>query len=129
MATSNAWPYISFPKYPGGWNVYRRLAPRGTHPERTWRSLQYECIYGLNAFRRLSLFIRIQSLTSFSTASLLFSEAINDLLKIFETICSNVGTFGLGVRGVLAFDEWVGVVGVVFIVGLASRELFLGSIC
>ena len=32
------------------------FSSRQTHPERTWRSLQFECIYGFNAFRRLSLF-------------------------------------------------------------------------
>ena len=76
-----------------------------THPERSWRSLQYDCTYGFRTLRRLSLFVRMQSRTSFSTAYLLVSDAIRYLLKIFDTRYSNFGTCGLGVRGVLALGE------------------------
>ena len=65
----------------------------------------------------------MQSLTSFNTASLLVSESNRDLLNIFDTIYSKVGTCGLGVNGVLAFDEWVGDVGVVLSGVLASRDV------
>ena len=77
-------------------------------PERTWWSLQFEFIYGLSSFRRISLFVRIQSRTCLRTASLLVRAAINDLLKILFTILSNVGIWGLGVRGVLIFDDRAG---------------------
>ena len=80
------------------------------------------------ALRRLSLFVRIQSRTSFNTASLLVSDAINDLLKISDTMYSNVGTCGLGVRGVLAIDECVGDVGVVMSGEFAARVLCEGSL-
>ena len=45
----------------------------------------------VGSFRRLSLFVRIQSRTSLRTASLLVRAAINDLLKILFTILSGAG--------------------------------------
>ena len=53
-------------------------------PDFTWKSLQEEWIFGLTFVRRISLFVRIPSRTSLSTASLVLSEAISDLLK---TLC------------------------------------------
>ena len=44
---------------------------------------------------------------------MLVSAAINDLLTILFTILSNVGIWGLGVRGVLTFDDKAGEIGVV----------------
>ena len=97
-----------------------------TQPDRTWRSLQYDCMYGLRAFRQLSFLIRMQSRTSFIKVSLLVSEAIKDLLNIFLTIWSKVGNWGLGVRGVLRFEDKAGDVGVEIKSGFAARVAFGG---
>ena len=56
----------------------------------------------LGYLRRVSLLIIIDRYLW--TASLLVSAAINDLLKLLLTILSNVGIWGLGVRGVLTPD-------------------------
>ena len=56
---------------------------------------------GLRPFSRLSLLARIQSRTSFKTAFLLVRYAIGDLRNILFTNQSNVGIWGLGVRGIL----------------------------
>ena len=47
----------------------------------------------------------MQMRTSLRTASLLVSGAIKDLLNTFPNILSKVGTFGLGVWGVLMKDD------------------------
>ena len=92
-----------------------------TQLEWTWRSLQLEWMYEITAFYLLSLFVRIQSLTSFNTASLLVRDAINDLLNIVLRLLSKVGIRGLGVRGVLTFDDRAGEVEVVMGLGFAVR--------
>ena len=82
-------------------------------------------MYGLMAFSRASLFVSMQSLTSFKTASLLVREAMSVLLNIFDTIYSNVGTCGLGANGVLALEEWVGDVGVMLCAMLVAGGVLM----
>ena len=81
-------------------------------------------MYGLRAVSRLSLLVRIQSRTAFKTASLLVRDAIRDLLNNLFSIRSNVGIWGIGVKGVLTSDNRAGNVGVVIREGFAAPGAF-----
>ena len=67
------------------------------------------------------MFKSIQSRTSFKTASLLVRDAIRDLLNILFTLRSNVGVYGLVVRGVPTLEDEAGDVGAEIRVELAVR--------
>ena len=99
-----------------------------THPDRTRRFSQYMWMYRLISFI-LSLFsLRIQSHSFFRTAFLFVGSywAIRELLKIFPMMWSNVGIWGLAVRGILMLEDAAGEVGGMGVVaGSAVQEELL----
>ena len=68
----------------------------------------------------------MQPRTSFITACLLVSEAINDLLKFLLIMWSKLGIWGLGVRGVLRLEDNAGDVGDKIYREFAARVAFGG---
>ena len=133
MAISSAWPCKSCPRYLGVLRGYHQsTTPEGRSGLRPFRQhthsqngppIRLDIGYSLRAFRRISLFVSIQSRTSFKTASLLVRDAIRDLLNILFIIWSNVEICGLAVRWVLTLEDGAGDVVVNIWVELAARVL------
>ena len=118
MATSSAWPCISFPSYLGNLHEYPLLRLRRgrwgwilSHLHRRSQNehggLSNKSMWGLISLRRVSLLVKIHSRTSLMAASVLVSAAINDFLNILYTLW-NVAVWLLGVRGVLTPDDNAG---------------------
>ena len=126
MATSNAWACISFSRYLGGLNECPLLKLRGgcwgwllfiyTDAARTNMEVSPTRVYVRLKLFKAGFVVSQNTVTdNLGTAFLLVSDTINDLINILLTMLSNMGIWGLGVKGLLTPDETaeeIGVVGV-----------------